>query len=167
MEKTLYDLMSESLVITKNIMENDGEIDAVTNELMNFHMEELVRKVDSYIFVMDRLTSDEKYLREKAAKFEHAARSLKNARERIKDRIEELMLANEIYELQGSLENLKLIQSKDKLVVDENILPEAYKMQVVTYEVDKELIRKELSLGNDVPGASLQKNYYVKGVIKK
>lgn len=41
-------------------------------------------------------------------------------------------------------------------VVDEALLPSSYKVAKITYQLDKELIKRELLAGGEVPGAHLE-----------
>jgi hypothetical protein len=59
-------------------------------------------------------------------------------------------------EIIGEDVKFKLSRLAPKLVIEEEKLPSAFKMQVVTYVPDKDRIKSELEAGGSVEGAKME-----------
>ena len=104
------------------------------------------------------MKSNAEFYKEEADKYYKISKSLETTHERIKDFLKGGMIAMDISEIIGEKVKVKISDSKGKLeIVDENDIPQQYKMIVTTHEIDKEKLRADLEAGQHITGAKLVK----------
>lgn len=155
-KKDLISIVMEMNAVTQQIIESGGELSPQLEEFFASVSKDLAQKTDSYAFVMDRLDAEEKFWAEKAEQFGRVAKSVGNARERMKQAIKTAMHVMETDEVKGNDFRFKLSRSTPKLVIDQNLLPAHYFMIVNSRVVDKEMIARELEAGHEIAGAKME-----------
>jgi hypothetical protein len=156
---TLKDILGAFHTIENWLAESGGELTPELEELTNFNLEQLSDKVDAYQMVQERLEQSIDYFDNKAKFFLKISCGFANVKERIKERIKQIMVENQIDELSGNDMRFKLSNSAPTVfVTDEHSIPKEYIETVVTHRVDKKKLRDALELGLDVEGAVLMKN---------
>lgn len=155
--KTFQDLVHASARLESILIETGGEItpelEGLITELLELKSEALPAKVDGVVLMLDRLETIADEWDAKAQRVLKIAKGCYAARDRLKDYVKQSMQAAGITDLPGNDYRLKLSKAKPRLVIDEEKLPSLYTMEVTSYVVDKETVRKALEDGTAVPGA--------------
>lgn len=152
---SMLELHREWQWLNYKLIELGGELDDELESFFTNIKDQLAHKVDSYDYLLTRLEAEEESMKQEAAKFSQAAKSIKIARERLKSTIKYVMEMQGVKELSGVRTRFTLKNSRPSLDIDGAQLPAAFLKQVVSYEPDKDRIRAELEVGNIVAGARL------------
>lgn len=156
---TLKNELALASTFIDQLIEAGGE---ETLELQE-EMRRLPQKVDSCVFVLDRLKVEIEFFKSRAAYFKKVADSLESGRERFVDYVKANMKAHDLTELTGEEFKLKLQKSAPSVEIeDENKIDAAYKNEKITYSIDKVRIKDDLAMGIAVKGASLKHGEYLK-----
>lgn len=164
---TLTELISESNAVLNQIIDAGGELTEEIEKALATTTTELQTKVDSYVFIMEKLDSEAEFYKQKAEQYLKISKACKNLKERINQRTKEIMETNKIYELKGFDYHFKLTPTQSALLIDESKLTGEYKILVTSYEPDKERIKKALLLDEKIEGATLEKRYSLRSYINK
>lgn len=164
--KSLVALVSEANSLVEKLIESGGEITPDIELSLEANERDLQLKLDSYDFVLDRLKKEQEFFADRAKFYQNAARSLSNAEDRLKESIKKAMRMLGVSEVQGSDFKFVLSKTKSKLILDEKILPDEYKTQVISYEVNKEKISEALNAGSNISGAMLEPSYSLRKYAK-
>lgn len=114
----------------------------------------LEAKVEGCAKVLKQLQADADVIREEEVRLAARRKSIENNRERLRGYIRDNMkLAGEA-KIKTPLFTIWLAGGKDKLVVDEDVVPKEY--QVATWSPDKKAIRAALERGEVIEGARLE-----------
>lgn len=155
---TLF-VISESLqTITAAIIENGGEVDENTMELLTAWREELAVKAQSIAQVLQRLDGDAGYYKA----VEDAARARRKAVEGAQTRLKQYLARN--MEETGTKQikergvfTISLCDGRSTAtIVNEGDLPMDLVETVVTSKPDRKRIKELLESGEEVPGAVLE-----------
>jgi len=157
--KNLMTLAKTVAEIPYLLEETQGEITPEIEQLMTISSSELVAKIDSYQYVLERLELEQQFAKEKAAKWAKVAKTFENTKQRIKENIKDAMKQMQTTELVGEESRFVLTKVKPSLNLFEEDLTDSYKMIVQTVVPDKEKIRADLELGVPVPGATLEQGF--------
>lgn len=168
MKKSLLDIVSETNNLVQNIIENGGEIDQDAMNLMDVNKNELALKADNYAHIWERLEMEESYWSLKAKEMSAVSKACKNARENLKTRLKYAMKTIDNKELSGQNYRFKLSSTAGRLVIsDAAAVPEDYKYEVISKEIDKDKLKEALKGGVVVPGASIISEPSLRKYIKK
>ena len=154
--QSLGDLVTGFSSILERIAEAGGELTPELEALFDQVGQEIQVKTDSYAFVMDRLEAEAAFWKQRAEQFGKVAKSCTSLRERLKDGIKAAMLQLGRDGIEGTDFRFALTTQGKKLVLDEVLLSDAWKMQVVEIVPDKERITQALQGGKEVPGARFE-----------
>jgi hypothetical protein len=165
--KTLLQLSADARSITQMIIQNGGELTEEVMALLEGTEKQLATKVDAYAELLEVCDADVAYWKEKAKVFQAAARGIENLKERVKERIKFVMESSGESELKGTDYRFKLSPTKDRVEYFEAQIPDSYKVQVVSTELDKEKIKEDLDLGIDIPGVVKHKSHALRSYINK
>ena len=165
--KTLVRVLNEKQALVNELIESGGEISEALEFALDITEQALVQKVDGYFFVIDAFESKEKQLKELADELYDAAKMCKNESQRIKDHVKNRMRELEVKELQGGMRRFTLSTGKASVSVDEALLPAQYTKESIVVSADKDLIKKALDEGLDVPGARLMETWVLKSTVNK
>lgn len=129
------------------------------------YTQELMAKTDGVTKLYRRMDLEIEMLSEQKKRVEKAIKTIKNGQERMK-----FMVLN-AYETTGNLPPhsalfpLNVGESRGKVdVVDEGLVPEEYLIAKVTYSVNKEKAKSDMENGKEIPGLSLVKSKFLKGI---
>lgn len=154
----LIELVKRANDLEQALVESGGEITDIISQIEEDLRTDVKRKAEDYYFVLERMKSNSEFYKEEADKYYKISKSLETTHERIKDFLKGGMIAMDISEIIGEKVKVKLSDSRGKLeIVDENDIPQQYKMVVTTHEIDKEKLRADLEAGVHVTGAKLVK----------
>ena len=155
---TLPELVRRANELEEKLVESGGEITDIIAQIEDDLRTDVQRKAEDYYFILERVKSNSEFYKEEADKYYKIAKSLENTHERIKEFLKGGMIAMDISEIIGERVKVKISDSKGKMeILNENDLPQQYKMIVTTTEIDKEKLRADLEAGQHITGAKLVK----------
>jgi hypothetical protein len=166
-DKTLPALVAEMNEIVRQILESGGELTEVLETAFDGVGQELATKCDRYAFMIERLQSEETFWKEKAEAYSKVAKSCKTLRERLNDNIKFAMLSMETKEIAGDEMRFVLSKLAPKVVLNEEKIPDAWKMVVTERVPDKDRIKAALIDGMPVEGAALEPVYSLRKYVSK
>lgn len=152
----LPELAREVTAIEKVLIEANGEITKELEVFLEKIKSNLVQKVENYDFIIHSLISKAEFLDSRAGEFWMGAKRITDFVGRLKDNIKIAMLEMQVKELQGLSKRMVLSNGQKKLMIQEDLLPQEYKMATTTIVPDKEKIKAALLAGKDIPGARLE-----------
>ena len=171
MGMTLYDIDAQ-IAALEDAAEDDMLIDAETGELISVSQAldalrmEREEKIENVACWVKTLTSEAYAIREE----ENRLIKRRKAAETKAANLKAWLLAAMTRE-DGTTDKLKtgrvmvsVKRNQPSTVVDDALLPSSYKVAKITYQANKELIKRELLAGGEVPGAHLE---YGRSVIIK
>ena len=163
MGMTLYDIDAQ-IAALEDAAEDDMLIDAETGELISVSQAldalrmEREAKLENVACWVKNLSAEADAIREE----ENRLVKRRKAAETKAANLKTWMLAAMTHE-DGTTDKLKtgrvmvsVKRNPPSTVVDEELLPSTYKVAKITYQANKELIKRELLAGGDVPGAHLE-----------
>lgn len=155
-KKSLSLLAEEKSNIERILEESGGELTAeIEAELAALELQ-TAGKIDGYYAFMERCKSVGELMETRAAEIQKIAKGHFNLAESLKSRIMYAMSTMGVQEIVGNFKRAKLSPTKGRLIIDEKLLPEEFKMQVVTMVADKERIREKLEMFEEIPGAKIE-----------
>lgn len=163
--KSLVAVAAEMGEILNQLAENGGELSEVLEQAFDLTGEQLVEKADKYALFMERLENEAEFWDAKAKSYQKVSRSCKSLKERLNNNIKVAMQLMETDEVQGTEVRFKLSRSNPKLVIEESIIPDAWKMQVVEVVPDKKRIGEALETGEQIPGAKYEASFSLRKYI--
>lgn len=162
MSKSLSAILNESLDLEKSIIESYGELTPAIMDRLTINEIETKEKLDAYDAIMDRFELSEKFFKDKAAQINLVAKAFGNARESMRARIKEFMIAKDIKEVRGSDVRYALSNTTPTLEIDEKLIAKKYWVQIISEEIDKAKIKEDLKAGVEIFGANLKTNQALK-----
>ena len=164
---TLPQLVSKANLLAEKLIESGGELDPVTEAALTVNEKELALKVDAYAVIMDRFKFEADFYKAKAKEMQAHAKAIENAAERLKNNLKFALKTLGQSEVSGIEYRFKLTNSKPKLLIDEALLPDEFKTQVVSYEPDKDKIHDALNSGLTVKGCALEESVALRKYVAK
>lgn len=168
--RTLMELSEMAQYIDRQLVESGGEITPEIDQLITQLELAVPQKVDGYNVVIERLENQMEYVKTHIDSMTKYRRAISSTLDRLKSNIKNYMVVNGKKEVLGHETRFVLTSAKEKLVVDESLIPENWKMTVTERVADKERIKDALSLGITITGAKLEGGYglrtYRKGMDK-
>jgi len=168
MSETLKDLVKDLVAIESLIIENDGQVCEILESWMQINETNVAQKVDSYFYLIARLEKSAEYFNDRANEFYAAKKTYEKQVDKLKSNLKFTMQNFGTDELFGTDARYKLSKSKPKVIID-NIeeLPLKYTREKITIEVDKDLIKTDIDLGNEIKGASLETSFSLRSYLIK
>lgn len=164
---SLVSLVAESNNLELMLIESGGEMTPELEQALAFTQENLVAKVDSCSFVLERLEALEEYYKQKAKEYSIVAKQCEAAQERLKDNLAFAMEAMKTDELKGQDFYFKKVASAGSLeITDPKLIPNEFKSLLTTTVIDNKTL-KEAALKYDVPGAKLVPGFSIRSYINK
>jgi hypothetical protein len=124
-------------------------------------------RVDAAALLMDRIKAERAFFKEQADRFRSAVSALDRIQEQLKDSIKLNMVSRGISSLEGNTIRFSLAELEPRLEYDEKLIPESYKVPVVTMKVDDSRLRKELGEGKRVEGATLVPSFRLASYVNR
>lgn len=158
--KTLVQLVGDELEIIEKLYASGGEITPEIEAAMQVAADQLPAKVDAYSYRMDRLDVEVAYIEMKRDEIAQVLKTLKKAKDYLKENIKAAMLTLDKMELSGNDRRFKLSAVRPSVDIhDESLIPSKFIKEKITFEVDRDAIRKALDGGEEIPGARLIQTY--------
>lgn len=168
MNKSLLNLVNEFQELDRLLIESNGELSDELELALSLNQSQLQTKVDKYKLYLEHLKSRSEYFKSIEEEAKQAKKIFENANEAIKERLKFIMINLNVDELSGESYRFKLIDGKDKLVIhDETLISDEYKKEVVSLELDKEKLMKDLQAGLKIDGVDIQVVKSLRTYIKK
>lgn len=174
MSKSIFEIVAEAQDITCAILEADGEITPSIELALAINVNTVASKVDSYQAVMDRCKVESEYWDERKKECDKMKRAYEAVEKKLKDNIKYFMTATGATKIEGFYSGFSISESPGALVIDDlDLIPEQYKLEVISYEPNKPLLKAALLEGALIPGAhiehgqTLRKITVKKGIDKK
>jgi hypothetical protein len=140
------------------LISSGGEMTPELEQMLSITEATLPMKIDGYAFALDRLKMESAWCAEKVAQWSKLKHSLDACADRLKDGLKFAMKTMETTELVGNESRFVLSATKPRLVIDEAMISELYKVQVVSTVIEKDKIRADLDMGLTVPGATYEES---------
>ncbi len=153
--ESLLALHAKSQWLTQRLIESGGEMDEQLEAFFTELADKKTHKAEAYHHMLEHLKFEEDFFKAEGNKYLMVAKSIRTAQERMKATLKYVMEKQGIKEISGRTCRMVLTNAKPALDIDEQKIPDAFKQQVVTYEIDKQRIRVELEAGNEIEGARL------------
>lgn len=165
-EQSLISLSTQYQILLQKILENDGEILPGIDQELETISTAIGHKVDAYDFMMKKLDLEETFFKSQAEKYRAAAKRCAGTREWMKTKIKDVMRNLDKHEIAGNNVSFKLCRAASRLLIDETLLPDKYKMVETRAVPDKEKIAQDLELGHEIPGARFEDSFALRTSIK-
>ena len=167
-KKTLSSVVGDISLAIQRIMENDGELTKeIEDELLSNEVN-LSEKVDAYYYVLDKITAEEIYWKQKADEFRKLSVSCKKLKANLNDRIKYAMEKLDRVDVYGDDFRFKLSTSPGRLIVEDiELVPTEYKTVVHITEVDNGTLKKAIVRGEEIPGARIEYNKIVRKFVNR
>lgn len=150
------------------LIESGGEITPEIQLEMSINPQTISEMVDVRYLGLERMDSSIEFFEKKIEEFKRISLSLKNAQKFILDSIKNHMIETGKKELTGSEYQFKLSSSAPKvMIVDQDLIPESYKNEVIEFSIDKNRIKDDLKKGIPVDGCILEEVYALRMSIVK
>lgn len=158
MTKTLTNILNESMELELAIIDNAGELTPAIMDRLTVNAIETREKLDSYDIVMERFEVNEKFYKQKADQFRLMSKAFSDAQDKMKAHLKFTMQERGLSEVSGNDVRFKLTNTTPSLNIIPELIPESYKYQVVSQEIDKAKIKQDLVDGVIIEGAELKTN---------
>lgn len=133
-----------------------GEVDT---EILKSAMEQvegtLIEKLENTTKVIKGLEGDIKALKDEEKRLSDRRKALENNVTSLKDYMTSCMRLADIKKVKGTLFSFNIQKNRASLKIDTDRIAEGYKVQVITYEVDKDKIKADIEAGEVVEGAEI------------
>jgi hypothetical protein len=160
--KSLVAMMSDVMAMENALIESGGELTPEMEQEWALTQDNFQDKVDRYYYVIEGLVSRAEYFRSIERQAQAARRVFESQEERLKNNLKYAMVEMTVAELRGHDYRYRLVQTKPKLVIDQDLLPAAYFKEEVTRVPDRALIEQDLELGVRIPGVELVESAHVR-----
>lgn len=160
---TLYDIDARIAALS-DAAEDDMLIDDETGELISVAQAldalrmERVEKIENVACWVKNLSAEAEAIKEEETRLIKRRKAAETKAANLK-----LWLISALTREDGTTDRLKTARvavsvkrNPPSTVVDDALLPNSYKVAKITYLADKEMIKRELLAGGDVPGAHLE-----------
>lgn len=164
---TLQQRVADRLALWKLIEETGGEVCPTLESWLAEIDKSLATKADQYVFIKHELEQEASRLRDEGRKLIEAAKQIEYVQDRLNNRIKIAMVQLNVDEIKGEFYRFKMNEMAQKLVLNEADVPQDLKIPVTEYVPDKEKIKALLALGENVPGASMERVYGLRTYVSK
>lgn len=157
MTKSLNHITQDLVLLNNDLELSQGEIDERLELELKTLETELVEKTDKYGYRIEKLDFMAQYWRAKAQEAADVARSIENHIEKMKTRIKSTMTVLDRKHVVGDVFRFSVrVTPKPKLIIDNKLLSDNYKITEITKIPNKDLIREHLEKGFTVEGCILE-----------
>ena len=163
MKQSLAKLLEQSAQIETMLVESAGEITPEIASLLQIQKIDLPQKVESYSFLMTRMSKIAEFYAEKAEFY----KGLQKAHERFSDTLKETMKFHMqlwgITEAIGIDSRFVLTPTQGTLeIIDEKAVPERFKDVVTTVKIRNDELKKAIKAGEQIEGAKINPGHSIR-----
>ena len=167
---TLISIVAEMHRIESALIESQGEVtEEIVRDLAKFEENKvkLLDKVDSYQYVIEQSKERAAYWKKRKDELARIEKSFKALETTLKTLLKQAMVKLEAKELRGVEFYFKLQKTRPKIEYDEKKIPDAYKRQVVSTEIDKDAIKSDIDLGIQIEGVNVIEGKTIRAYVNK
>ena len=145
----------------------DDELSDEQNAAMDAYLDMLgeqeAGKVDAFAFFLKEQAAKADFFREEGKRISDKARAIENKIAWLKGKYTEIMYRHGLKKISGDAYTISLRESESVRVPEDRLLEIPPEFLVEKYSVapDKTAIKAALEEGREVPGCSIQKNFYL------
>jgi hypothetical protein len=158
--KTLLSHIEEYRAILEIVESFHGEITPEIETKIELLAKSLGNKVDKYEALISRLEAEQEIFKHKKQEMARIEKACEETRDFLLQRLK--VAIEHLGPIDGEEYSAKLVTNPPKLIADEKLIPDGYKIKTIVTTLDKELIRAALKNGDEVPGAFLVQGTRVK-----
>ena len=163
MGMTLYDIDAQ-IAALEDAAEDDMLIDAETGELLSVAQAldalrmEREKKLENVACWVKNLCAEADAIREEENRLVKRRKAAETKAANLKSWLLAAMTREDgtTDKLKTGRVSISVKRNPPSTVVDDELLPSTYKVAKITYQANKELIKRELLAGGEVPGAHLE-----------
>ena len=156
MSQKLMSILRQAELLERKLIENHGELTPEMEALISATGTDLMKKVDALAYFLDSMEAKAEFWKAKAQEFERYFKACSNSVARIKENVKFSMVMGNTNEIMGKDFRYVLTPSNPSLrILNANDLPEEFMETVVQKIPKKELIKRTIKEGKEVPGAVL------------
>ncbi len=165
----LHELAHLANTIEEKLLESSGEITEDIEAMLTIRDENLPDTIERYAFSVDKMKSAAQLYHKRANDLLKIAKGMENMSDNLIKRVDKYMTDNNLLEVTGHEMKFKRVGCAKSLVIsDPSKIPDAFSTFVPETTVpNKDKIKKALSAGEEVPGASLSGGSYIKISVNK
>lgn len=168
MNKSLIQITNEFLELDRLLIESGGELNEEIENALALNQKDLQVKIDKYKLYMDHLKQRAEYFKDLETEARDARKVFENSSDKLKDRIKYMMTLLNVNEIDGETFIFKLIEGKDKLVInDQTAIPQDYFIPVTTMNLNKEKLLQDLQAGLKIDGVDIEVVKTLRTYLKK
>jgi hypothetical protein len=156
MDKSLFQIENELLAIENQLAESGGELTPELEQALEIGQQELKQKSFNYCKYIRSLEAQI----DSAKTYEEQIRNYKKSKQRVIERLK-MALKNAVINFDTiETEIFKISNRKSSAVeiVDEDQIPDKYKIIKQTFQIDKKAIKEAINKGEVVFGAKISEN---------
>ena len=162
MSRALIEITRDLITASENYEIFDDEL---VKEKMYDLMKERTQKENGIQYLYGEMNGELLLFTKQMDKIKSYIKFIKNSQERLKAYVIENYQATGELPKHDIFNPIKISESAGAVdVIDESKIPNHYWVEVITKRLDKKRILDDLKSGEDIPGARLMKNSYVRGV---
>lgn len=151
--KTLFEITQEVIELASLLEE--GEFTPELEQQLAITRDELYSKAENYVKVIRSVEGDISVIDAEIKRLKELRDGKSKVVDRMKEAISTAMTAFRVDKIETSLMKLSFRKSESVEILDENLIPEQYKLSRVVVNPDKILIKKLIKSGESVPGAEV------------
>lgn len=153
----LYTL-TESYRNLLELTENEEVQQEVLEESLKDLEDDINTKVENIAKVIKTLNAESKVLDEEVKRLANRKKILNNRIDSLKTYVLGNMNALGLKKVKGAILSVSITEPKSTQIYSENLIPNEYKEEIITFKIDKTAIKKAINEGLEVPGAKLITN---------
>lgn len=151
----LYELTEMYHNVWDLVEDEEADLDGLEKALESIE-ENIEGKAENTAKLIKSIEGNINTLKEEEKRLAKKRRAMENKTNRIKDYLEMQLRVMEIDKVQGELFTVALQNNPPSVnFIDENLIPEKYKEEVVTVKIPKKAILDDIKAGIEVPGTEM------------
>ena len=162
LSKSLVDLNSEWFQMESLLNTSGGVLTEEQEKLFDELVTALAEKREAYIYVRENVDSQIEQGKKWIKKFQEKVKQLENRKARLDNAVIYSLTNQSIDSQETELGKIRVQKSKSANIYNDDDLPAKYKKIVQETRIDKKQILADLKSGEDVPGAELVENEYIR-----
>ena len=151
--KTLFEITQEVIELASLLEE--GEFTPELEQQLAITRDELDSKAENYVNVIRQVEGDISVIDAEIKRLKELRDGKSKVVDRMKEALSTAMTAFRVDKIETSLMKLFFRKSESVEILDENLVPEQYKLSRVVVNPDKILIKKLIKSGEEVPGCEI------------
>jgi chaperonin cofactor prefoldin len=161
--QNIYQLTEEmrylaDLIESGEAVDEDGVINEVVAEQIDFTKKALVEKGQGYVYVIKQITSELELYDKEIKRLKDRKETIENGLDRLKTSLSQAMILNGMTEIKCDTLKASFRKSESVEIIDFEKLPDNFKRTKIVMEADKIKIKEAIKNGEIVNGAEIVTN---------